>query len=169
MTYKRRRRPVCRTALSHRRQPGSLQALRKPRRRADLLQDRGIRRDTIRLQPNRYRLGLSLCLNSRMRRFASLAGDLRLCPSAHALSRGRSTTQSVPVGMHRICAAVCETARLAHWRRNLDSNSLVPHKQETLFRRASSTASGCKPPHCGPRGTEANLAPSPVSVANLTH
>ena len=38
--------------------------------------------------------------------------------------------------MHRICAAVCETARLAHWRRNLASNPLVSRKQDTLFRRA---------------------------------
>ena len=40
--------------------------------------------------------------------FAGGRCDLRLCPSAHAVSRGRATTQSVPVGMHRICAAVCE-------------------------------------------------------------
>ena len=51
-------------------------------------------------------------------------------------SRGRATTRSVPVGMHRICAAVCEMARLAHWRRNLASNALVRRKQETLFRSA---------------------------------
>jgi hypothetical protein len=71
-----------------------------------------------------------------MRRLTSSAGDLRLCPSAHAASLGRATTQLVSVGMHRICAAVCETARLAHWRRNLASNPLVVRKQETLFRRA---------------------------------
>ena len=37
--------------------------------------------------------------------------DLRLCPSALGSVSRRAATQSVPVGMHRICAAVCETAK----------------------------------------------------------
>jgi hypothetical protein len=72
--------------------------------------------------------------------------------------------------MHRICAAVCETARLAHWRRNLDSNPLVPRKQETLFRRVFFDRFGLQPPHSGPRGTEgSNLAPSSEESCELRY
>src|SRR6266478_4746677 len=35
-------------------------------------------------------------------------------PLSPRTSCGRAVTQSVPVGMHRICAAACETARLGH-------------------------------------------------------
>jgi hypothetical protein len=57
--------------------------------------------------------------NSRMRRLTSSVADA-ICGSAlqppHCLAAAR------PVGTHRICAAVCERAKLTHWRSKPDSN-----------------------------------------------
>jgi hypothetical protein len=72
-----------------------------------------------------------------MRRLTLLAADV-ICGSAprptQRLAAARQRNRCA--GMHRICAAVCETVRRAHWRRNLASNPLALCKQETLFTRA---------------------------------
>ena len=73
-----------------------------------------------------------------MRRLTSLAADA-ICGSAPqpthrlAAARQRNRCRSGCIGSARPFA---RRRRLAHWRRNLDSNPLVPRKQEKLFRRA---------------------------------
>src|SRR6266481_1179533 len=53
-------------------------------------------------------------------------------PLSPRTSCGRAVTQSVPVGMHRICAAACETARLGHSDKGENAMELGLHDKHAI-------------------------------------